>query len=71
MIKWVKQFFFGRPETEAERQSRRKAKMYMLGAGAGSAMQADQDGIVRIEDGHGNDEVRDDADTGRSGGSND
>jgi hypothetical protein len=58
MLKWIERLIRGRPETDGERQERRKAKMLMLGAGAGSAAKAGPDGVVRVEELHGDGKVR-------------
>ena len=62
----MKQAFSGRPETEDERQKRRRAKRFILGAGAGPAIKPDEDGKIRIHrltpDASGRQENADDGD---------
>ena len=67
MLEKLKTFFFGRYVSEEEqeglRKLRKRAKMYMFCAGAGSAVKADEDGIVRVEEIHVDDvDVSDDHD---------
>lgn len=52
MIEFLKRIIFGREPTQEERDEYRKAKIAMLGAGAGSAVKSDEDGVVRVEELH-------------------
>ena len=63
MIKWLKRLLFGRPETEEEREFRRKAHRSILASGAGLS------GAGKIEVENEDDEVRAEADS--DGGSPD
>jgi len=53
MLKWIKEFFFGRYVSEEEinenRAFRKRARMHMLGA-AGGSIKPDDDGVVRIRE---------------------
>jgi len=63
MLEKLKTFFFGRYVSEEEqeglRKFRKRARMHMLGA-AGGSIKPDDDGLIKIETIHADDEVRDD-----------
>lgn len=59
MIKWLKELLFGRPETDEEREFRRRAHRCILASGAGLA------GAGKIEADDEDSTVRDDVDPKR------